>query len=706
MAAATLLFFLASGFCCLVYEIVWLRLAMAAFGVNAPLVSTFLSCFMAGLGLGSWGAGVFARRFKTRGPVFFLRCYAALEAAAALSSVLAPLALRFGQDALEGAARGSGSYYVLSGLALAGALLPWCALLGATLPVAMAALRPREGKSAFAGLYAANALGAALGAFAAVFFLIEWLGLSGTLRAAAGVNLMVALSALALSSGLPRRSGALKPRTAGTTGRSSALPLLFLTGFVSMGLEVVWTRAYLRFAGNTVYTFANILVFYLLATLAGSAAYRRAARAGRVPDDETLLALAGFCGLLTLVCADPRLVTRTQDLRWFLAQLGVGVVPFSAAVGFLTPALVDRASEGDPGATGLAYAVNVLGCIAGPLAAGFVLLPRAGAPAALVLLCAPLVALGARKRALLAASAALILFSATKRRADAVILRDYEAEVEAGGEGRDRYLLVNGVSMTFLDPITKIMAHLPMALSKTRPLRALDLCFGMGTTFRSLLSWNADVTAVELVPSVPRLFGFFHPDGPGRASETSGARIVVDDARRFLRRAGETFDVITIDAPPPANGAYTALLFSREFYALAKTRLAAGGILAQWIPGGVDPAVSGSMVDAVRAEFAHVRVFRSAAGWGFHVLASGAEIELPSDGELARRMPDAARRDLSEWGPMTLRRTLDGEVDLGPLHERLRSIPTLTDDRPFNEYFFVRYNLPKLARRLELGRAR
>jgi len=116
--------------------------------------------------------------------------------------------------------------------------------------------------------------------------------------------------------------------------------------------------------------------------------------------------------------------------------------------------------------------------------------------------------------------------------------------------------------------------------------------------------------------------------------------------------------------------------------------------------------VSGSMVDAVRAEFAHVRVFRSAAGWGFHVLASGAEIELPSDGELARRMPDAARRDLSEWGPMTLRRTLDGEVDLGPLHERLRSIPTLTDDRPFNEYFFVRYNLPKLARRLELGRAR
>ena len=47
------IFFLVSGYCSLVYEIVWLRLAMAEFGVTTAMVSIVLSMFMAGLGLGS-----------------------------------------------------------------------------------------------------------------------------------------------------------------------------------------------------------------------------------------------------------------------------------------------------------------------------------------------------------------------------------------------------------------------------------------------------------------------------------------------------------------------------------------------------------------------------------------------------------------------------------------------------------------------------
>src|SRR6266481_1230069 len=50
-------FFLISGFCSLVYEVVWLRLGMAQFGVTTLMVSIILSSFMAGLGLGCWGAG-------------------------------------------------------------------------------------------------------------------------------------------------------------------------------------------------------------------------------------------------------------------------------------------------------------------------------------------------------------------------------------------------------------------------------------------------------------------------------------------------------------------------------------------------------------------------------------------------------------------------------------------------------------------------
>lgn len=51
------LFFCISGFCGILYEIIWLRLAMASFGVTSALVSIVLSVFMAGLGLGlvEWG---------------------------------------------------------------------------------------------------------------------------------------------------------------------------------------------------------------------------------------------------------------------------------------------------------------------------------------------------------------------------------------------------------------------------------------------------------------------------------------------------------------------------------------------------------------------------------------------------------------------------------------------------------------------------
>jgi hypothetical protein len=46
-------FFFVSGFCSILYELVWLRLAMAQFGVTTALVSIVLSVFMGGLGAGS-----------------------------------------------------------------------------------------------------------------------------------------------------------------------------------------------------------------------------------------------------------------------------------------------------------------------------------------------------------------------------------------------------------------------------------------------------------------------------------------------------------------------------------------------------------------------------------------------------------------------------------------------------------------------------
>jgi spermidine synthase len=100
------------------------------------------------------------------------------------------------------------------------------------------------------------------------------------------------------------------------------------------------------------------------------------------------------------------------------------------------------------------------------------------------------------------------------------------------------------------------------------------------TTFRSLLSWNIDTTAVELVPSVPALFAQFHHNAV-QLLASPRAHVVIDDGRRFLDRSTDLYEVIP---PPLAEAAASSLLYSKEFYATARARLCPDGVLQQWLP--------------------------------------------------------------------------------------------------------------------------
>jgi predicted membrane-bound spermidine synthase len=48
-----------------------------------------------------------------------------------------------------------------------------------------------------------------------------------------------------------------------------------------------------------------------------------------------------------------------------------------------------------------------------------------------------------------------------------------------------------------------------------------------------------------------------------------------------MLRTNKMFDVIVIDPPPPVEVAGSSLLYSTEFYAVAKRRLRPDGILMQ-----------------------------------------------------------------------------------------------------------------------------
>src|SRR5258707_2806005 len=94
-------FFFVSGFCSILYELVWLRLSMAQFGVTSALVSIVLSMFMAGLGLGSWLTGRAIRHQGDRFKVQPLRLYAFVELLIGISAVAVPYELTLGRHLLE-----------------------------------------------------------------------------------------------------------------------------------------------------------------------------------------------------------------------------------------------------------------------------------------------------------------------------------------------------------------------------------------------------------------------------------------------------------------------------------------------------------------------------------------------------------------------------------------------------------------------------
>jgi spermidine synthase len=379
-------------------------------------------------------------------------------------------------------------------------------------------------------------------------------------------------------------------------------------------------------------------------------------------------------------------------------------------LGYLTPSLIDQFSLGNPAGAGRAYGWNVAGCILGPLFVSYLLLPLLSERYAIITLSLPFLASGfletrsfsSRYRWSWSLVAGMLLIwslfytvdlpaLASKRFPQTQIRRDYTASVISTGDGFSKRLLVNGVGMTGLVPVTKFMAHMPLALHSGQPESVLVICFGMGTTYRSVLSWDVRTVAVELVPSVPQAFPYYHANGAEVLRNPQG-RVVIDDGRRYLSRTQDTFDVIVIDPPPPPEAAGSSLLYSEEFYELARRHLRPNGILQTWFPAATDKT-GVAVLRSVRNAFPYHRCFGNKEA-SMLILASADPIPELNGEQIAAAMPKNAVTDLLEWSSSAnageyIGQALQEEFKIDEALDpdaRLR----ITDDHPYNEYFLLR----------------
>lgn len=619
----------ASGLTSLVYQVLWLKELRLLFGNTAQAAAVTLAVFFAGLSLGGWFWGGRAVRFKRP-----LRTYAVLEVAVALSALLYFLLLDLYYWAYSPLFQlFSGSSPLWNGvrvLLAAGVLLPPAFFMGGTVPAMGQALireAPRLGTGGSA-IYAVNTLGAALGAFLAGFYLPATLGFSTSFLAAVSVNLLIALAAWK-TGGEPVSSEAQLAQVAPKRQALVSFPgptvwvLAFLSGTLTLALEVLWTRMFSQVLHNSVYSFTAILVTFLVALGLGSALARWLCRL-RLQASNVLAGLLCLSGL-AVAYSSFAFVRVTGGMRyagsrsdWGEYVLGIFA---DAALVMLLPAVlmgavfpylfkVSENSGQAPGRVlGRLAAVNTAGAIVGSLAAGFLLLGAFGLWTSIqwialaYLLAALLVAESSLRSGRVLRGAALAGILLAGLGLDASKLPTVRVRAERGeellrywegshatvavierGKGRkikvDNYYTLGGSSSVEFE---QGQAHVPLTLHPN-PQSVFFLGMGTGITAgASLLHPVREVVVSELIPEVVQASREYFGPFLNGLFEDERVRVVAVDGRNHLQGDERTYDVIISDLFVPW-GAGTGSLYSLQHYRLVHRRLAPEGLFAQWLP--------------------------------------------------------------------------------------------------------------------------
>ncbi len=531
-------------------------------------------------------------------------------------------------------------------------------------------------------------------------------------------------------------------------GARSLVIVFAMMGFASIAYEVLWFRILTCFSIHSVYAFSAMLSTYLLGLVIGALICAKYL----APRKDRLLVYFARIQLLIPIAAIVSMVLlgRSRNILYafgnFEKWIGIDVLLsniFSGVSGFVFLSLlvllvpttiigiafplaaeltVSRLSFLGS-RVGILYGLNTLGGVLGSLLTVFVLLPVLGSQGSFVAIVMlnillffvtvatqpalrrqlPLLREGA-VTAVALAGITLFIGSDFLRRAqtgfeDAEVLAFRETkdatlvvlEYESSITRPFQQLIVNGKSFANNSPPGRrymgTLGHLPMLLHP-KPESALVIAIGTGTTVGSLTLHPEleRLTAVDLSKDVFELATHFRP-GNHDFMNSPKVQTVVADGRHFLLCTDQRFDVMTFEPPPP-HDAGVVNLYSRDFYRLAKRRLAEGGILCQWCPLDVPREKASLMlVKALMDEFPHVSLWIPNRCEGV-AIASMQPLAIDFD-DLRRRMSHPLlRADLQAYGlaePEQLLATfLAADDDLARF---VGDAPTITDNHPRIEYF-------------------
>jgi spermidine synthase len=631
---ALYLLFLTSGICGLVYEVLWVRTLGLVLGVTVYATSTVLAAYMAGLAAGSFAFGRLVDR-KTHRPLVW---YGILEIAVAATALVTSLVF-IGLSKPGAPVLATPLLYALAAALL---FIPTF-LMGGTLPVIgryLIADVKESGK--FTGaLYGINTLGGMLGCLLAGFVLVSAFGVQQSIIYAALLNALIGTGVLALGrktqpvtpakqSDAAPSEGARIPETTSPEARFAPVLLVLyaISGFCSLGYEVLWTRALMFSFGNDTFAFSLMLGTFLLGLGLGSALLSRYVNRFRnavvvLGLLQIIIGLAVFGGtdLLYRMDAIVDWVWQRSGQNWFAAMAArfLSAVLLMAgptmAIGALLPVanrIYSSARRSIGQGIGNLYAANTVGTILGSLVAGFVLIPFLGITRSILLLSVVNVALGIAcfafqpRRAWLWVGVVLaigLIPASTIYLSRAPFPLHAAGIARLGGPSKLLYykegatasvavmqdpqgmkmLGVNGVYTAYTNvgdlQVHYLLGYLPYFLCP-EPKDALVIGMGLGVTSASLQATGMRVDCVELAKEEIGASPFLADVNGGILSKPNFS-LIIGDGRHHLQTTAKRYDVITANAVHVRLSPY---LYTQEFYELCKRRLRPHGVVCQWLP--------------------------------------------------------------------------------------------------------------------------
>ncbi len=410
----TLVFFL-SGVAALIYQVAWQRLLTLYYGVGSISITLIVSVYMFGLGFGALIGGFLAERVKKKIYLYFL-----IEL---LIGFFGLISLSFIQYLGEYTA---GSSYVLSFFYMFVYLSIPTLLMGMTLPLLTKIFNEiiKDFLHTVSFLYFINTLGAAIGALVASYLIISLWGLDGAVYFAMVINFVLAGMLFFISCNYQplkiymngEEQGINRDRDS-IVNEKNAYILVFITGFLAIGYEIVWFRMIGILVKDSPYAFSSILSVYLIGIAVGSFGMKKLLDKYKAIDRSQLFFalqfLIGFFVILSVTgyyfltkytylgaftrtsffieLHPPFMVPDTSSFKNFLkdmyAYLDIFFWPFlfifiptllmGASFPLISYLALSRDNE-DGKTVGKVYFFNILGNVFGGIVTGFILLAYLG----------------------------------------------------------------------------------------------------------------------------------------------------------------------------------------------------------------------------------------------------------------------------------------------------------------------------------------